>query len=259
MPLNDDFNGAEQDGFGRYQVTQRGGMRASAAVAYLHPAMERPNLDGPAVHARAHRVLFEGTRAVGVEASSSSAQVSEFRAEREVILCGGAYNSPQLLHALGHRPGRAPDDEARSRSCSTSRRSARTSPTTRRPSRVWTTPEPVSACCRRSSPAALEEFEATRPGVLTSNLAEAGGFVRVGDGRAGARRAVPRRPRADRRRGDGRPGGPRHAGSTPCLLHPESRGSVRLQNNDPTGKPVIRNNYYAAEADTQLADRRRCG
>ena len=68
LARNEDFNGAEQDGVGMYQVTQRGGMRASAAVAYLHPAMERPNLTVmPYMHV--HRVLFEGTRAVGVEAT----------------------------------------------------------------------------------------------------------------------------------------------------------------------------------------------
>ncbi len=65
LPRNEDFNGAEQDGVGMYQVTQRGGMRASAAVAYLHPAIERPNLTVmPYMHV--HRILFEGTRAVGV-------------------------------------------------------------------------------------------------------------------------------------------------------------------------------------------------
>ena len=85
-----------------YQVTQRGGMRASAAVAYLHPALERPNLTVmPYMHV--DRVLFEGKRAVGVEASQLG-QSQELRAEREVILCGGAYNSPQLLMLSGVGP-----------------------------------------------------------------------------------------------------------------------------------------------------------
>ena len=102
LARNEDFNGAEQDGVGMYQVTQRGGMRASAAVAYLHPAMERPNLTVmPYMHV--NRVLFEGTRAVGVEASQLG-QAQELRAEREVILCGGAYNSPQLLMLSGVGP-----------------------------------------------------------------------------------------------------------------------------------------------------------
>ena len=68
LPRNDDFNGEQQDGVGMYQVTQRGGQRASAAVAYLHPAMERPNLT-VMPHMLVERVLFDGSRAVGVQAS----------------------------------------------------------------------------------------------------------------------------------------------------------------------------------------------
>ncbi len=68
LARNEDFNGDEQDGVGLYQVTQRDGMRASTAVAYLHPASERANLTVmPYMHVQ--RVLFEGTRAVGVQAS----------------------------------------------------------------------------------------------------------------------------------------------------------------------------------------------
>src|SRR3954452_23850795 len=102
LARNDDFNGAEQDGVGMYQVTQRGGMRASAAVSYLHPAGERPNLT-VMPYMQVSRVLFEGKRAVGVEASHLG-ELQELRAEREVILCGGAYNSPQLLMLSGIGP-----------------------------------------------------------------------------------------------------------------------------------------------------------
>ena len=102
LARNEDFNGAEQDGVGMYQVTQRGGMRASTAVAYLHPAMERPNLT-VVPYMQVHRVLFEGNRAAGV-AASQLGQVQEHAAEREVILCGGAYNSPQLLMLSGVGP-----------------------------------------------------------------------------------------------------------------------------------------------------------
>src|SRR5207247_5771476 len=77
-------------------------MRCSAAVAYLHPAMERPNLVVEP-WMLTHRVLFDGTRAVGVEASRLG-ETFEFRAEREVLLCGGAYNSPQLLQLSGIGP-----------------------------------------------------------------------------------------------------------------------------------------------------------
>ena len=65
LAANDDFNGAEQDGIGWYQVTHRNGARASAAVAYLHPVMDRPNLTVE-THVHALSLLFEGERAVGV-------------------------------------------------------------------------------------------------------------------------------------------------------------------------------------------------
>ena len=102
LPRNDDFNGAEQDGVGMYQVTQRGGMRCERRGRLPAPGDGAPNLTVmPYMHA--HRVLFEGTRAVGVEASRLG-ELQEFRAEREVILCGGAYNSPQLLMLSGVGP-----------------------------------------------------------------------------------------------------------------------------------------------------------
>src|SRR5208282_3630643 len=76
--------------------------RASTAVAYLHPVGDRPNLT-VMPYMLVQRVLFEGTRAVGVHASQLG-QLRELRAEREVILCGGAYKSPQLLMLSGVGP-----------------------------------------------------------------------------------------------------------------------------------------------------------
>src|SRR6478736_1158885 len=102
LARNDDFNGAEQDGVGLYQVTQRDGMRASTAVSYLHPVEERPNLQ-VIPYMQVSKILFEGSRAVGVEAVQLG-QPQQFHAEREVILCGGAYNSPQLLMLSGVGP-----------------------------------------------------------------------------------------------------------------------------------------------------------
>ena len=99
LPANDDFNDGEQDGFGWYQVTQRDGRRASTAVSYLHPVMERPNLTVE-TYAQVHKVSFEGGRATGVVAQRAG-DLLEWRAEREVIVCGGAYNSPQLLTLSG--------------------------------------------------------------------------------------------------------------------------------------------------------------
>jgi choline dehydrogenase len=102
LEANEDFNGAAQDGVGRYQVTQRNGMRCSTAVAFLHPAMERPNLTVE-TRMHVHRVLMDGTRATGVVADHDG-ELVELRAEREVLLCAGAYNSPQLLLLSGIGP-----------------------------------------------------------------------------------------------------------------------------------------------------------
>ncbi|HEX8238117.1 MAG TPA: choline dehydrogenase [Allosphingosinicella sp.] len=97
-----DPNGSEQEGVGWYQVTIKDGKRCSAAVAYLHPAMERPNLQVE-TRALAHRILFDGKRAVGVEFVQDGVKRLA-RASAEVILAGGAVNSPQLLQLSGVGP-----------------------------------------------------------------------------------------------------------------------------------------------------------
>jgi choline dehydrogenase len=105
IPHNEDVNGATQDGAGRYQVTQRNGRRCSTAVAYLHPAAARGNVD-VLTDARVYRILFEGKRAVGVELMRHGA-LEQVRAEREVIVSAGAYHSPQLLMLSGVGPSEA--------------------------------------------------------------------------------------------------------------------------------------------------------
>jgi choline dehydrogenase len=98
-----DVNGADQEGVCYYQLTVKNGQRCSAAVAYLHPAMGRANLSVE-TNALASRVLFEGQRAVGVEFRQNG-QTRVVKARREVILAGGAVNSPQLLQLSGVGPG----------------------------------------------------------------------------------------------------------------------------------------------------------
>jgi choline dehydrogenase-like flavoprotein len=97
--LNDDYNGAQQDGFSRMQMTVRNGHRESAATGYLHPVLKRTNLvvrTGSLVS----RVVFDGTRATGVEYVRNGERCAA-TAEREVILSGGTINSPQLLMLSG--------------------------------------------------------------------------------------------------------------------------------------------------------------
>jgi choline dehydrogenase len=99
LPRNDDINGGDQEGVTYYQLTVKNGQRCSAAVAYLHPVMGRANLRVE-TNALTTRVIFEGKRAVGVEYLQNGERKIA-RANREVILCGGAVNSPQLLQLSG--------------------------------------------------------------------------------------------------------------------------------------------------------------
>jgi choline dehydrogenase len=102
FPRNDDFNGAVQEGVGYYQLTTRNGRRCSTAVGYLRPAMKRGNLQ-VITNALTERVLLQGHRATGVMFRRGG-QAQTVLAAREVILCGGAINSPQLLLLSGIGP-----------------------------------------------------------------------------------------------------------------------------------------------------------
>ncbi|HET6234232.1 MAG TPA: choline dehydrogenase [Acetobacteraceae bacterium] len=101
-PTNPDFNGAAQDGVGYHQTTTTNGKRCSTAKGYLHPAMDRPNLR-VITGALAQRITFIGKRATGVNFTQDNLPFS-VRVRREVILCGGAINSPQLLLLSGVGP-----------------------------------------------------------------------------------------------------------------------------------------------------------
>jgi len=103
FPPNPDYNGPEQEGFGRSQYTIRDGRRSSSARAYLRPARRRGNLEVE-TGAHATRVLIEGARAVGVELIKASGDLVCVRASGEVILCAGTFNSPQLLMLSGIGP-----------------------------------------------------------------------------------------------------------------------------------------------------------
>jgi choline dehydrogenase len=96
---NDDFNGAQQDGVGYHQTTTRNGKRCSTAVGYLNPARGRGNL-AIATNALSEKIVVEGKRAVAVQYRQNG-QLKTARARREIILCGGAINSPQLLMLSG--------------------------------------------------------------------------------------------------------------------------------------------------------------
>ena len=102
LPVTDDYNGKQNEGFGRSQYTIGNGRRSSSAVAYLHPARKRRNLTVD-VRAQVTRVLMSGTHATGVEYVKDSLVV-QAEARREVILAGGTFNTPQLLMLSGIGP-----------------------------------------------------------------------------------------------------------------------------------------------------------
>ena len=204
LPLNDDFNDGEQDGYGWYQVTQRDGRRASCAVAYLHPVMDRPNLTVE-THAQVLKVLFAGGRAVGV-AAARAGEALTWEAEREVIVCGGAYNSPQVLMLSGI--GRPEELELLQIPL------VAESPEVGMNLQDHPTAGVTYFCQDESSlKDALNDANLAMwmqgQGPLTSNIGENGGFARTRDGLDGARRAVPHGPGRVRAGGPARAARPR--------------------------------------------------
>jgi choline dehydrogenase len=244
MPANDDFNGRQQDGFGYYQVTQRNGRRCGTAAGYLNPVLDRPNLT-VYPYLQVHRVLIEDGRARGVQCQRLD-QVFGLRAGREVIVSAGAYNSPQLLMLSGIGPadqlsrlgiavlldqpevGRNLQDHP---SCYL----------------VFSHSQPISLLSA-AEPEYVRQFEEEGRGPLTSNIPEAGGFVRTRAGLAAPDVQFHSLPVMFL---DGALGASVEHGISfgPCVLKPDSRGEVVLATAQPTAKPRIRHNYYAAESD----------
>ncbi len=246
-PHNEDFNGAAQDGFGRYQVTQRNGRRCSAAVAYLHPASERPNLD-VVPYMLVQRLLFEGTRAVGVEAVRLGV-AHEYRAEREVILCGGAYNSPQVLMLSGIGPADAlsPLEIPVILDQPSVGQNLQDHPAT---GFAWGHDDERSLLSAMT-PEHVAEFDAHGSGPLTSNVAEAGGFIRTRGDLPAPDIQFHASPAMYVDEGLAPPSAEHGFGFGPCMVKPASRGIVAILSPDPTAKPYILHNYYSEDSDMQ--------
>lgn len=241
-PHNHDFNGDTQDGVGRYQFTQKNGMRCSAAVAYLHPAMARPNLT-VITGGLATRIVMDGQRAVGVELARNGG-TETIRAEQEVLLSAGAYNSPQLLLLSGIGPAAelaplgipAVHDLPVGRNLQDHPAAFLT----------WFTDESSLMGAATAENAALLMGEGRGP--LTSNVAEAGGFVRTRPGLDAPDVQYHAAPAMFFE--EGLAPAFDHAYSIgPCVLKPESRGSVMLRSARPDAKPRIQHNYLATEND----------
>jgi choline dehydrogenase len=245
-PRNDDFNGATQEGVGQYQVTQRRGRRWSSADAYLHPAMRRPNLT-VRTGALTTRVLVENGRATGVEYRSGG-QLHTARARREVVLSGGAINSPQLLMLSGIGPA----DHLREVGVDVVHdlpgvggglQDHPLVPV------VWNVKSGKSLRLAES-PVNLAKWKAAGRGPLTSNLAEAGLFTRSSPELAEPDLQFHFLPVKFWKQAEIDPDA--EAFSTlVVLVRVESRGSVRLRSADPTWAPAIDAGYLTDERDLE--------
>jgi choline dehydrogenase len=247
IPANSDFNAAAQDGVGLYQVTQKNGRRHSAADAFLQPAMQRRNLT-LLTHAYATRILLERDRAIGL-AFIHNGSLSEARASREVLLCGGAINSPQLLLLSGIGPA----DELQRAGISPLHHLPGVGKNLQDHPMVsvgYICRQPVSLRDAPSLPNLLR-YLLTRRGPLASNVAEAGLFHRT--------RPHLRVPDLQLLFGPayyhnhGFDTHPEHCfGFGPTLITPESRGEILLRSSDPLAAPAIRANYFCASDDLRV-------
>jgi choline dehydrogenase len=246
---NDDFNGAKQDGVGYHQTTTRNGKRCSTAVGYLHPVRNRPNLR-VVTGALAEKVLFEGKRAVGV-AFREYGQPRTVRAAREVILCGGAVNSPQLMLLSGIGPA---DQLAQFsipvvhelRGVGQSLQDHYSAPIKLK-CRLPITVNDVMQSNMKKLKVGLQYY-LFRTGPLTMAAGPAALFVRTRQELATPDVKISVAPFSSDKLQDGL-----HPwsgfGLTVYQLRPESRGEIRLKSSNPADPPAMLPNYLGTETD----------
>ena len=245
-PLTKDVNGFQQEGFARFDRNVHRGRRLSAARAYLHPVMDRKNLD-VVTRAFVHRVMFEGTRATGVQYEVRG----KLRTVKgtDVILCGGAFNSPQLLQLSG--VGNAAElkklgipvvhdlpavGEHLQDHLEVYVQHACSQPVSLQPNlKMWKRPFIGLEWLFRKGPGASNHFES-------------GGFVRSNDDVAYPNLMFHFLPIAVRYDGSAPAGGHGyqvHIGP----MYSDARGSVKITSADPKVKPALRFNYLSTDQD----------
>ncbi len=244
--INNDFNGARQDGVGYYQVTQKNQERWSTASAYLRPAVERNRNNVHVIcNALVERIILDKTRAMGVRYQVAG-QDEVARCSREIILCGGTVNSPQLLMLSGIGPadhlkslGIAPlhdlpgvGGNLQDHLDASLLQFCKTSDTYDRTNKLW----------------ALYQYVFNKKGPGTSPIAESGGFVRTQPGLSAPDvqyHFLPAMVVDHGRTKLKKNGYSLHV----CALRPESRGTIRLKSPDPKEHPLIDANYLAERKD----------
>lgn len=241
---NPDFNGVQQDGFGQYQVTQWEGKRCSAAAAFLHPVMRRPNLTVK-TNVQVFDIIFEKRRARAVSFQQGENSAQE-HADREIILCGGSVASPHLLMLAGIGPA----DQLRTLGVPVQAdlpgvgENLQDHPAV---PVVYQSTQPITLT-NAESISNVARYMCFKNGMLTSNVAEAGGFVTTN----------PSSPAPDIQFHFG-PGYyvdhgfqkiKGHAFTLgPTLIRPTSRGRLKLRSSSPLDAPAIYANYLADSRD----------
>jgi choline dehydrogenase len=233
--LTPDVNGYRQEGFAKFDRNISHGRRWSASRAYLHPAMKRPNLE---VRTRTfvERVIFEGSRAVGVQVGGRTIRADE------VILCGGAINSPQILQLSGVGPGELarvaelPVGDNLQDHLEVYVQRASTQPVTMAPYYKW-----------RNRPLVGLKWLLAKNGPGASNHFEAGGFIRSNDEVAYPNVMFHFLPIAVRYDGTAPQGHGYQLHVGP--MYSDARGTLRITSDDPRVKPALRFNYVSTEQD----------
>jgi len=249
IPRNPDFNGVTQEGAGFFQTTTKGGRRASTAVAYLRPAKARQNLQVE-TSALAERIVFEGRRAVGVTYRCAGA-LRNARARKEILVSGGAFNSPQLLQLSGVGPaellrqhgievaldaqgvGHDLQDHMQVR-------------VVMRCSQAITLNDIVNNPVRKVLTGM--RYAAFRTGPLTIAAGTSGAFFKTNPRLATPDIQIHFLPFSTDKMGEKLHPFSGFTASV-CQLRPESRGSLRIKSADPSVPPEIRINYLASEVD----------
>ena len=247
--FNPDYNGADQEGVGFFQLTARNGRRCSAAVAFLNPVKSRENLQ-IITHARVEKVIIEGKRAVGVTYTDRSGTLHTVKARKEIVLSGGAINSPQILMLSGIGEaaqlsdngievvndlpgvGKNMQDHLQARL-------------------VYKCNEPtlnneVSSLFGQAKIGL--KYLMFRAGPMTMAASLATGFLKTRDDVETPDIQFHVQPLSAENPGKG---ADKFAAFTMsvCQLRPESKGEIRLQGNDPKAYPKIIPNYLSTETD----------
>lgn len=244
LPQNSDFNGENQEGFGFYQVTQKNGKRCSAAVGYLHPILSRTNLTVK-TYAQVSKLLISNKRVTGVTFSQNDKEEIA-QADREVILSGGAINSPQLLMLSGIGQadelkklgidvivdlpgvGKNLQDHLFMAVC-------------------YTSLEPISLAAAETEEN-LGKFVQAGQGPLTSNVGEAGGFIKTDSTLNAPNLQFHFAPTYYINHGFTAPEG--HGFTIgPTLLNPKSIGYIKLNSLNPYQAPLIEPCYLTEPED----------